>query len=185
MRAEGMCIIHSSPTRPDDEGKTFRDFISFLKKHNDYVIYHWHNYEHWHMKRLAERHNLVEEADEFVLSRMVDLHKVATRAFAFPTYTNGLKDIAAYLGFKWRHVDINALDAIAYYLKYQTDPDGYREKIYAVIDYNEDDCRATRAIKDWLVGQKSVLLNLCSLTFAEIGSSHICGNVVHLNISAI
>ena len=140
----------------EDEGKTFCDFMSFLKKHNDYVIYHWHNYEHWHMKRLAERHNLVEEADKFILSRMVDLHKVATRAFAFPTYTNGLKDIAAYLHFKWRHVDINALDAIAYYLKYQTDPDRYREKIRAVIDYNEDDCRATKAIKDWLVEQKNL-----------------------------
>jgi uncharacterized protein len=140
----------------EDEGKMFCDFMSFLKKHTNYVIYHWHNYEHWHMKRLAERHNLVEEADKSVLSHMVDLHKVATRAFAFPTYTNGLKDIAAYLGFKWRHVDINALDAIAYYLKYQTDPDGYREKIHAVIDYNEDDCRATKAIKDWLVEQKSV-----------------------------
>jgi uncharacterized protein len=137
-----------------DEGTMFCDFISFLKEHTEYVIYHWHNYENWHMKRLAERHNLVEAADASVLSHMVDLHRIATRAFAFPTYTNGLKDIAAFLGFKWRHVDINALDAIAYYLKYQTDPDRYREKIRAVIDYNEDDCRATITIKDWLAEQK-------------------------------
>jgi uncharacterized protein len=130
--------------------------MSFLKEHNNYVIYHWHNYENWHMKRLAERHNLVEEADRSVLSHMVDLHRMSTRAFAFPTYTNGLKDIASFLGFKWRHVDINALDAIAYYLKYQTDPDGHREKILAVIDYNEDDCRATKTIKDWLAAQKSI-----------------------------
>ena len=139
-----------------DEGKMFCDFMSFLKKHSDYVIYHWHNYEHWHMKRLAQRHNLVEEADASLLSHMVDLHRIATRAFSFPTYTNGLKDIAAFLGFKWRHGNINALDAIAYYLKYQADPDGYREKIQAVIDYNEDDCRATITIKDWLAGQKNI-----------------------------
>jgi uncharacterized protein len=87
---------------------------------------------------------------------MVDLHRMATKAFAFPTYTNGLKDIASFLGFKWRHGDINALDAIAYYLKYQTDPDGYREKILAVIDYNEDDCRATKTIKDWLDRQNNI-----------------------------
>ncbi len=140
----------------EHEGKMFCDFMSFLKKYNDYVIYHWHNYEHWHMKRLAERHNLVEEAATSVLSHMVDLHRMATKAFAFPTYTNGLKDIASFLGFKWRHGDINALDAIAYYLKYQTDPDGYREKILAVIDYNEDDCRATKTIKDWLARQNNI-----------------------------
>jgi predicted RecB family nuclease len=139
-----------------DEGKMFGDFMSFLKEHNDYIIYHWHNYENWHMKRLARRHNLVEEADALALSHMVDLHRVATRAFAFPTYTNGLKDIAAYLRFKWRHGDINALDAIAYYLKYQADPDRYRDKIQAVIDYNEDDCRATVTIKDWLAEQKNI-----------------------------
>ena len=140
----------------EDEGKMFCDFMSFLKEHNNYVIYHWHNYEHWHMKRLAERHNLVKEADTSVLSHMLDLHRIATKAFAFPTYTNGLKDIASFLGFKWRHVDINALDAIAYYLKYQTDQDGYQEKIQAVTDYNEDDCRATKRIKDWLTEQKNI-----------------------------
>jgi uncharacterized protein len=140
----------------EDEGKMFCDFMSFLKEHSNYVIYHWHNYEHWHMKRLAERHNLVEEANTSVLSHMLDLHRIATKAFAFPTYTNGLKDIASFLGFKWRHIDINALDAIAYYLKYQTDQDGYQEKIQAVIDYNEDDCRATKTIKDWLAEQKNI-----------------------------
>jgi predicted RecB family nuclease len=140
----------------DDEGQMFRDFMSFLKEHDNYVIYHWHNYENWHMKRLAERHDLLEEARESVLSHMVDLHRMATKAFAFPTYTNGLKDIASFLGFKWRRAEINALDAIAYYLKYQTDPAQYSEKIRAVIDYNEDDCRATKAIKDWLADKINV-----------------------------
>lgn len=45
---------------------------------------------------------------------------------------------------------MNALDAIAYYLKYQSDPEMYQDKIQAIIDYNEDDCRATKLIKDWL-----------------------------------
>lgn len=136
--------------RIEDEGKMFAEFLSFLAKHDDYIIYHWHNYERWHMKRLSERHNLAGDADALVFPRMVDLHGMATRAFAFPTYTNGLKDIASFLGFKWRHDDVNALDAIAYYLKYQTDPAELREKMEAVVDYNEDDCRATEMIKDWL-----------------------------------
>ena len=70
---------------------------------------------------------------------------------AFPTPTNGLKDIAKHLGFRWRHDDVNALDAIAWYLRAQKDPGAWREKLEAVIDYNEDDCMATKFIKDWLV----------------------------------
>lgn len=133
-----------------DEEKKFREFLSFLKTQKDYVIYHWHNYELWHMKRLAMRYDLMEEVKASVLPFMVDLHRMTTRTFAFPTFTNGLKDIASYLGFRWRHDDINALDAIAYYLRYQSDPEGYRLKIQDIIDYNEDDCRATKHIKDWL-----------------------------------
>ncbi len=141
--------------RLHDEERMFREFISFVKTQNDYVIYHWHNYEHWHIKRLAERYSLTQDVEALVLPHMIDLHRMATKAFAFPTFTNGLKDVAHYLGFKWRHDDINALDAIAYYFKYQTNPDAYREKIQAVIDYNEDDCRATKRIRDWLQKQRT------------------------------
>ena len=112
-----------------DERKMFCAFMSFLKEYNDYVIYHWHNYEHWHMKRLAARHNLAGGRCVSLVPTWFDLHRIATRAFAFfPTYTNGLKDIACLSPLQVAAGDINALDAIAYYLKYQTDPDGYRIK---------------------------------------------------------
>ncbi len=136
--------------RPEDEGTMFREFMEFMRTQDDYIIYHWHNYERWHMGKLGKRHGLEEELETLLLPHMIDLHKMATRAYVFPTYGNGLKDIAGFLGFKWRHDDINALDAIAYYLKYQDDPDGYRDRMQAIVDYNEDDCMATRVVRDWL-----------------------------------
>jgi predicted RecB family nuclease len=136
--------------RPEDEEAMFREFMEFMRSQRDYVIYHWHNYEYWHIKKLGQRHGLEEEVEGLLLPHMIDLHKMATRACVFPTYGNGLKDVAGYLGFTWRREDINALDAIAYYLKYQDNPDGYREKMQAIVDYNEDDCTATRVVKDWL-----------------------------------
>jgi len=145
--------------RLEDEGTMFREFMEFMRTQRDYVIYHWHNYESWHIKKLSERHGLEQEVEghsleqqveRLLLPHMIDLHKMATRAYVFPTYGNGLKEVAGYLGFKWRHDDVNALDAIAYYLKYQDDPDGYRGEIQAIVDYNEDDCIATRVVKDWL-----------------------------------
>lgn len=136
--------------RVQDEAKMFRDFIAFMQEQEDYVIYHWHNYERWHIKQLGERHALTVEVEALLLSHMIDLHKVATKAFVFPTYGNGLKDVADYLGFKWRHKDINALDAIAYYLRYQEDSESFKDKMQAIVDYNEDDCIATMRVKDWL-----------------------------------
>ena len=136
--------------RLEDEEAMFREFVEFMRTQGDYVIYHWHNYESWHIKKLGERHGLEHEVEGLLFPHMIDLHKMATRAYVFPTYGNGLKDVAVYLGFKWRHDDVNALDAIAYYLKYQDDPDGYRDEMQAIVDYNEDDCMATRVVKDWL-----------------------------------
>jgi len=136
--------------RPQDEGTMFCEFMEFITTQRDYVIYHWHNYESWHIKRLGERHDRKEEVERLMLPHMIDLHKVATKWYVFPTYSHGLKDVATFLGFKWRHDDINALDAIAYYLKYQEDPDRYKDKLQGIVDYNEDDCVATRVVKDWL-----------------------------------
>jgi predicted RecB family nuclease len=36
------------------------------------------------------------------------------------------------------------------YLEYVQDPEGKEKEFQKVIDYNEDDCIATRVIKDWL-----------------------------------
>ncbi|HOD34445.1 MAG TPA: TM0106 family RecB-like putative nuclease [Syntrophales bacterium] len=135
---------------PEDEEAMFRAFMAHLASQKNYTVYHWHNYERWHMKQLADRYGMTAEAEATLFPFMIDLHRMATAAFVFPTYTNGLKDVAFFLGYRWRHEDINALDAIAYYLRFQKNPGGYREKLQAVIDYNEDDCRATKIVKDWL-----------------------------------
>jgi predicted RecB family nuclease len=139
--------------RIDEEGQMFREFVAFVTSLGETVIYHWHNYERWHLKQLADRHGFNDVVEKEIIPRMVDLHRVATRAFAFPTPTNGLKDIAKYLGFRWRHDDVNALDAIAWYLRFQKDPDSWMENLRAVVDYNEDDCMATKFVKDWLVAR--------------------------------
>ncbi len=115
----------------------------------DYVIYHWHNYERTHMERLIERYGFSHEAEP-ILDSMRDLYKDAVANFAFPTYGNGLKEIAAYIGYKWKHADVNAMESIAMYFEYVKDPDVNREKLEKVIDYNRDDCMATMLIKDWL-----------------------------------
>jgi uncharacterized protein len=81
---------------------------------------------------------------------MRDIYKDATSNFAFPTYGNGLKEVAAYIGYKWKHADVNAMESIALYFQYVQNPAANKDKLEKVIDYNKDDCTATMLIKDWL-----------------------------------
>jgi uncharacterized protein len=54
------------------------------------------------------------------------------------------------MGYEWKHKDVDALESIALYFQYVEDPEKNKDKLQKVIDYNQDDCRATMVIKDWL-----------------------------------
>lgn len=137
----------------DEEGAMMRAFVAWLEGEPDAILYHWHHYEATHLRKLAERHGFVDAWRELIQPRLRDLHRDATRAFAFPTYGTSLKKIAPYAGFAWRHKDVNAMESIALYLDYARDPARNADKLQKVLDYNEDDCRATLVVKDWLAAR--------------------------------
>jgi predicted RecB family nuclease len=134
----------------DKEKEMFYNFVNWIEKQEDFIIYHWHNYERSHLGKMALRHNLPQKKLDLIFSSMRDLHKDATATFAFPTFGNGLKEIAPYIGYKWKHKEVNAMESTAIYLQYVKDKKGCKDKMQKVIDYNTDDCEATLLIKDWL-----------------------------------
>lgn len=134
----------------DKEGEMFNEFMGWLQTQDDFIIYHWHHYEKTHLARMAERHELSEELKDLLFGNMRDLYKDAVSTFAFPTYGNGLKQVAKFMGYNWRHEDVDAMESIAFYFQYVKDPENNKEKLKKVIDYNEDDCQATKVVKEWL-----------------------------------
>jgi len=137
--------------KEEDEEKMFNEFIAWLEKQEDIIIYHWSHYERTHMRKMCETYKCKKEIKELLENRMIDLLKVATKGYAFPTYGNSIKDLAPWMGFHWRHKDVDAMESIAYYLEYVEDPVKNKAKLQKIIDYNEDDVIATRVVKDWLV----------------------------------
>ena len=138
----------------DKEEEMLLEFLDFMKTQQDYVIYHYHHYEKTHLTKMMEKYKIAEKTQKIVLDHLIDIHKVATDSVVFPTYGNGLKRIAPYVGFSWRHKDVSATESISIYLDYVKNPEENKTRFQKVIDYNEDDCVATRVIKDWLVSIK-------------------------------
>lgn len=126
------------------------EFLDFMKKQKNYVIYHYHHYEKTHLDKMMTKYEVDEKTKKIVFEHMIDVYKVATDSVVFPTYGNGLKQIAKFLGFNWRHKDVDATESIALYLDYIANPRKNKDKLGLILDYNEDDCVATRVIKDWL-----------------------------------
>lgn len=135
----------------DQEKKMLFEFLDFMKKQKDYVIYHYYHYEKTHLDKMMTKYKVNEKTRRIVFDHMIDIYKVATDAVAFPTYGNGLKQVASFLGFTWRHKEVDATESIVLYLDYIADPNKNKGKLKLILDYNEDDCVATTIIKDYLV----------------------------------
>lgn len=131
-----------------EEKKAFKEFLKFLSRFDDYILYTYTGYEEEQLLRMFKDYKTPKKIREKILGSIIDLHKVVTSLVVFPTLNNGLKSIAKYLGFKWRQADVTGSESMAMYLEYLEKKD---EKIlHKIIDYNEDDVTATRVLRDWL-----------------------------------
>ena len=101
----------------DQEGDALIQFTDYIDRLDDFVIYHYHHYERTHIKKLFDKYDISENKRNKILDNMVDIYRILIKSCVFPTFGNGLKDIAKYLGFRWRHSDVNALESVALYLK--------------------------------------------------------------------
>ncbi len=132
----------------EDEERVWQAFLDLVWQYPTAPIFHFCPYELQTAKRLAETYGSRFPIDA-LLSRFVDLHERVTRVAILPVESYALKPIARWVGFDWRDPDANGAQSICWYDQWvQT---GDRQHLEAILRYNEDDCRATYWVKNWLV----------------------------------
>ena len=121
--------------------------------------------EQGQMTRLADRLGLRDEVDEFWDSDdWVDLLEVV-RAQLITGRSMGLKETAPLAGFAWRSGDSGGTLAIVKYdqaIDEETGPAGRAAAQEWILEYNEDDVRATAALREWLDGPARELPSIAS-----------------------
>jgi predicted RecB family nuclease len=135
--------------RPEDEAFVWQQFLDLVWRYPTAPIFHFCPYEVQTVKRLAEYYDTPEALVLPLLDRFVDLHERVTRVATLPVESYALKPIARWLGFNWRDRDANGAQSIYWYAQWLSTGD--RAFLDAILRYNEDDCRATHRVKDWLV----------------------------------
>jgi len=134
--------------QPDQEKQAWFQLLELLLAHPHAPIYHFCTYEVDAVKRLAKTYGGVEGGIQNLLDRFVDIHAWVTETATLPVESYALKHIARWVGFNWRHSDANGAQAIYWYEQWLETGD--RRFLQNIIDYNEDDCHATHAVKLWL-----------------------------------
>ncbi|HTP56908.1 MAG TPA: TM0106 family RecB-like putative nuclease [Candidatus Paceibacterota bacterium] len=138
--------------RPDDEGDVWHKFLDMLAVWEDFAIYHYAAYERAVFDRLMLRHGAPNDLATKFHANAVDLHQKTVDTVVLPLYFYTLKDVAKFIGFRWSDPEAGGAESVAWYDRWLTSGD--RASLDRIIRYNEDDVRATLALRDWLATLK-------------------------------
>lgn len=99
--------------------------------------------------------------DLFDSNAWVDMYPTVSRQVVWPAEDMTLKSIAALCGHTWRDVDPSGANSMSWYRDAIAGEDSPERRAARsrILSYNEDDCTATLAIRDWL-GRASIEGNL-------------------------
>ena len=90
-----------------------------------------------------------EEVSAFFGSpNVIDLYKIVLSDTDWPLGSYSLKEIAQYLKFKWRDESPSGALSIQWFNQYLETKE--QKDLQRILDYNEDDCKATMVLKDEL-----------------------------------
>jgi uncharacterized protein len=135
---------------PQEEARAWQQFLDLVWSYPNAPIFHFCPFEVQTVERLAKVYSTPGHRVKPLLSRFFDLHDWVTRTVTLPVESYALKQIARWLGFNWRDPAANGAQSIYWYTQWLATGD--RTYLNSILTYNEDDCRATYHIKDWLTG---------------------------------
>jgi predicted RecB family nuclease len=147
-------FLAEEPT-PQAERDAFTAALDYLAAHGDAAIYYYSKYECTIYRKLQEKYPDIctpEDVERlFEPPRAVDLYgDVVRKATEWPTRDHSIKTLAKYLGFNWRDTHPSGAASVEWFDRWcrERKPE-IRQRI---LDYNEDDCRATRVLLDGIRG---------------------------------
>ena len=135
----------------EQEEKAFAEAWSFMRASTDAMIYYYSKYERTIYRDLRKKYpSVCSEADIenlFAPTRAVDLFfDIVKKATEWPTRDHSIKTLACYLGFDWRDPHPSGAASIEWFHRWVETRDPLIKQ--RILEYNEDDCRATRVLLD-------------------------------------
>lgn len=127
----------------------FIRFIELIIAQRDFVVYHYGSYEVQVLKRISKKlPQQYQNKINLIIDNSFNILTLISNDIYTPTYTNGLKDIANYLDFKWSDEKASGLQSIVWRYNWELNPDTKLKE--QLITYNIEDCRALIKVQDWL-----------------------------------
>src|SRR3989442_9706681 len=145
----GDASLHASFWANDvsEEQGMWAAFLQALAKIDRPQLIHYGSYETLFLKRMKERYHDVVEPPAFLdqlIKEAVNILSVIYAQIYFPTYSNGLKEIAHYLGFHWSESDASGLHTLIWRWEWECSKDERLQQ--KLVTYNAEDCEALERV---------------------------------------
>src|SRR2546427_2849812 len=131
----------------DEETMIFQQFLALLRQYPAFTLFHYGSYEAKYLQKM--RQSLGDETEQYlekIIKSSCNLLSFLYAHIYLPTYTNGLKEIANFLGFRWTDDHASGLQSIVWRKTWEDTHDAsMKDKL---ILYNKEDCLALMKVKD-------------------------------------
>lgn len=135
----------------DQEKEMFSAALDYMRGFDNVAVYYYSKYERTIYRKLRMKYpDVISEVDLEAIFKpplAIDLYfDVVKKATEWPTHDHSIKTLAKYLGFGWRDTNPSGAASIEWYDRFiqNSSPENKQR----ILDYNEDDCRATRILLD-------------------------------------
>ena len=134
-----------------DEKRIWTEFLGVLSGVEKPVLIHYGRFETIFLKRMRQKYGEPVEGSRLAeaISSAVNLLSVMFAKVYFPTFSNGIKEIASYLGFKWENPADSGLQSIIW--RSQWEASGEKAVKQSLLIYNANDCEALEVVAKRLV----------------------------------
>lgn len=157
----------------DDPSREKDNWVSFLRTLNSLEapqLIHYGSHEKLFLKRMKERYGIRNlRSARSAIDCPVNLLSVIYGSIYFPTFSNGLKDIAKYLGFAWSDIKASGFQSLLWRVKWELFRDDQQKQ--KLITYNAEDCEALERVA-------LALARLCEASPPSDPSAHRSDDVV-------
>ncbi|MHB8698676.1 MAG: TM0106 family RecB-like putative nuclease [Sulfuricaulis sp.] len=151
--SEGYIACFADEPTAEAEEAAFTLAWAYLQGKPEAAIYYYSKYERTIWRKLQAKYPGVCTAEEVeaLFARAIDLYfDVVRKHSEWPTKDFSIKTLAKYLGFAWRDAHPSGAASIEWFDRWIQNGDGSIKQ--RILEYNEDDCRATRVLLDGLRG---------------------------------
>jgi predicted RecB family nuclease len=132
---------------PDQEVQVFDFFLDLLDGVEDFCLFHYGSYERKLLKRMREVVKRTKLVDRLIGSAVNVLSAIHTGVY-FPTFSNGLKDVARHLGCTWTDENSSGLQSLVWRARWeQTGEQCWKDKL---LIYNAEDCAALKKVAEFV-----------------------------------